>query len=123
MNDFFNPYPYGQQQFYQTQMRQPVMQNQMQQNADDRIFVPNEQAANAYMVVPGGFVRLWDSQKPVFYEKQAGTDGRQFPMTIYEYKVKQGQETQEAQQRYATKEELEEIRKRLDALTGGKQNE
>ena len=75
----FDPYaPY--QQSYQ---RYP--QNVTQQQADDRIFVANIDAANAYLVAPGGFVRLWDSGTNRFYEKRADLSGRQYPMAVYEY--------------------------------------
>lgn len=88
----FNNYPmppyqsptmgYPQPQF---QMPQP-QQNVAQPQADDRIFVANIDAANAYLVAPGGFARLWDSGVNRFYEKRADLSGRQFPMMVYEYR-------------------------------------
>ena len=86
----FNPYqnfapyqtPYTQQN-YQPQY-QPQAQNT--QPTDDRIFVANAAAADAYLVAPNGFVRLWDSSKPMFYEKYADATGRQIPVVAYEYK-------------------------------------
>lgn len=128
MNDFYgNPYPFGQQPFYQQplrqQMPQPVqqpMQQPMQQSTDDRIFVPNEAAANAYMVVPGGFVRLWDSNQQVFYEKQAGADGRQYPMMTYDYKLRQAAAPAAAQDMtdFVRRSELDELKKQIEALRG-----
>lgn len=35
-----------------------------------------------------GFVRLWDSNKPIFYEKRADMNGRPMPLVAYEYKIK-----------------------------------
>ena len=108
----FNPYapyqqPYAQQ--YQPQQTQPQ---------EDRIFVPNSAAAEAYLVAPGGFVRLWDSQKPIFYERQADAAGRQYPMTTYEYKkVEAGGAPADLEARIRSFEE------RLAALEKGAVNE
>ena len=92
----FAPYqpPYTQQNF-QPNVSYPQQQQSAQptQNADERIFVPNATAADAYLVAAGGFVRLWDSSRNVFYEKSADMSGRQFPMRIFEYKEYQPQET------------------------------
>ena len=85
----FNPYqfapyqtPYAQQNF--APQYQPQAQNT--QPTDDRIFVANAAAADAYLVAPNGFVRLWDSSTNRFYEKQADASGRQYPVVAYEYK-------------------------------------
>jgi hypothetical protein len=53
---------------------------------DERIYVSNQQAAESYIVAANGFVRLWDSSQPRFYEKIADYTGRPMPMKIYEYK-------------------------------------
>lgn len=53
---------------------------------DDRIWVSNQQAGEAYLISPNGFARLWDSNAPRFYEKRADSTGRPLPMEIYEYK-------------------------------------
>lgn len=58
--------------------RQPI-------NADERIWVPNQQAAESYLVAPGGFVRLWDSNSQMFYERRADASGRPYPMDVYKY--------------------------------------
>ena len=54
---------------------------------DERIWVASESAAEAYPVTANGFVRLWDSNNPIFYEKRADASGRPFPLVKYEYKV------------------------------------
>lgn len=79
----FNPYApaYNPQNF-----QQPQIQPQQTQPVDDRIFVANAAAAEAYLVAPNGFVRLWDSNANRFYEKAADASGRQFPMATFEYK-------------------------------------
>lgn len=70
-------------------MQQPQMPMQGQQAPqDDRIWVASESAAEAFQMVPNGFVRLWDSNKPVFYEKRADMNGRPMPLVAYEYKIR-----------------------------------
>lgn len=84
-------YPYFQPNYFQpmsAQMPQMGQQAQPVQPPDDRIWVASETAAEAYQIVPGGFARLWDSNKPVFYEKRADMSGRPFPLVAYEYKVR-----------------------------------
>lgn len=71
------------------QQKQPLPQAQQQgQNADDRIWVSSESAADAYLMSPNSFVRLWDSNKPVFYEKSTDPQGRPCPLQIYDYKLR-----------------------------------
>ena len=71
------------------------MQTPQQYNSypsqDERIWVQNEIADESYLVAPGGFVRLWDSSKPVFYEKKADINGRPLPMEAFEYKRREAQ--------------------------------
>jgi hypothetical protein len=56
-----------------------------QQSNDERIWVQGKNAAEAYLVAANGFVRLWDSNGQVFYEKRADASGRPC-METYEYK-------------------------------------
>ena len=62
--------------------------NTPRQNAfpDERIWVQNETSAEAFLLAPSGFARLWDSSQPRFYEKRADATGRPLHMEIYEYK-------------------------------------
>ena len=79
------------------QMQQPQMPMQGQQAPqDDRIWVASESAAEAFQMVPNGFVRLWDSNKPIFYEKRADMNGRPMPLVAYEYKIRDAMATPEA---------------------------
>jgi len=55
-------------------------------NADERIWVQSRQAADAYLVAPGGFVRLWDSNTNRYYERRSDATGRPLPTEVYEYK-------------------------------------
>lgn len=76
---------------------------QQTQPTDDRIFVANAAAAEAYLVAPNGFVRLWDSAAPRFYEKVADASGRQFPMTVYTNTRRQNRRWQKLSQCLITK--------------------
>lgn len=66
------------------QMQQGM--NQIQPMQDERIWVSNQQSAESYLVAANSFVRLWDSSRPVFYEKSADCTGRPMQMKVYEYK-------------------------------------
>lgn len=78
-------------------MQQPQIPMQSQQAPqDDRIWVASESAAEAFQMVPNGFVRLWDSNKPVFYEKRADMNGRPMPLVAYEYKIRDAAASPEA---------------------------
>ena len=110
---YYNPNYYQQytapvQSYQPYQQTQPVQQAQQAQ--DDRIWVANEAAANAYMVVANGFVRLWDSSQPIFYEKRADASGRPYPMVVYEYAPRTAPAQTEKQidlSGYVTREEFE----------------
>lgn len=102
---FPSAYPFGQQGGYQQQNsyqqygNAPMYQQQSPQvmnpaiavnqgnMQDERIWVPSAAAAEAYPIAANGFVRLWHSTQPIFYEKSADAAGRPFPMIAYEYKL------------------------------------
>lgn len=87
---------YFQPNYFPQPMQQPQMPMQNQQPPqDDRIWVASESAAEAFQMVPNGFVRLWDSNKPVFYEKRADMNGRPMPIVSYEYKIRDAATAQE----------------------------
>jgi len=67
--------------YYQT-----PQQNYNQITQDERIWVQNEASAEAYLLAPNGFARLWDSSQNKFYEKRADATGRPLQMEVYEYK-------------------------------------
>ena len=94
-----NPYmqPNYQSGYFQPNYFSPQMPTQGQQAPqDDRIWVASESAAEAFQMVPNGFVRLWDSNKPIFYEKRADMNGRPMPLVAYEYKIRDAVATPEA---------------------------
>lgn len=99
---------------YSQPMQQPTAPAQAPQvpqvTQDDRIWVSSESAAESFLVAANGFVRLWDSNKPVFYEKRADMNGRPMPLVAYEYKIRDASTGQEAvsagfEQRLAAVEE------------------
>lgn len=88
---------YFQPNYFSPQM--PTMQQPqvpMQAPQDDRMWVASESAAEAFQMVPNGFVRLWDSNKPIFYEKRADMNGRPMPLVAYEYKIRDSAAAPEA---------------------------
>lgn len=119
MNNFYNPY-YGQfgQQF-QPQIQQP------QTTQDERIWVQNETSAEAYLVAPNSFVRLWDSNDSVFYEKRADANGRPLPMEAFRYtRISPKTEILESAPTVDYRKEIDALNERITALEskGAKKN-
>lgn len=86
-------YPNYQQNYQQNYNQARPFMNQVQNTftpnntpQDERIWVQNETSAEAYLLAPNGFVRLWDSSQPRFYEKSADCTGRPMPLKTFEYK-------------------------------------
>ena len=104
-NNFYQPMGYRQQ---MAPMPQPPQ--------EETLYVPNMQAAEAYLMAPGGFVRLWDSNLPVFYEKRTDMQGRPLPIKRFEYR----EVTETQQPEYVTRKEFEEF---MAKFTGGEQHE
>lgn len=105
-------------------MQQPAQQAQAQPESNPtqsgRIWVPNEQAANNYLVAPNSAVDLWDMNSPVVYLKQADASGKP-TMTIYDLVERTPnrmpvQSAQAPAPDYVTHSELEAHTARLDAL-------
>ena len=117
---FNNPYS-----FYQPFQMQPQYQAQHpqyqtpQQPQDERIWVQNATAAEAYLVAPNSFVRLWDSSKPVFYEKRADMTGRPFPIEAYEYSKVTAQPVIQERPTVDYTEEIKALKRRIEALEKG----
>lgn len=92
-------------------------QNYLPAQSDERIWVQNEQSAEAYLVAPNSFVRLWDATKPIFYEKRSDATGRPMPIEAYEYtrrKAVEASKTSEPTNEY--KEVIEALTRRIEAL-------
>ena len=66
-------------------MQYPTPQPQSQQPSGGQsiIWVPNEKAANEFIVAPNNAVTLWDMNAPVVYVKKADASGKP-SMTTYD---------------------------------------
>lgn len=107
-------YPYYGFQNYTPQdtFRLPYTQ-QTTASQDERVWVPNREAADAYLMAPNSFVRLWNSSVPEFYEKRSDASGRPYTET-FEYKRKGSDLPSPLADRYM--EKFDAIEKRLGAL-------
>ena len=81
------------------------MQQPPQQNNTQIVWVPGGQAAFEYPVAPNSAVALWDSTAPVIYLKQADASGKPSQAPAVEY---------------ATREQLDALAARVDALSAPK---
>ena len=97
---------------YQPQPQQP--QNQ------SIIWIPNEQAANDFIVAPNNAVTLWDMNAPVVYVKKADASGKP-SMTTYDL-VERAQAApapaaprKDMSEEYVTRREFEELVAKLSA--------
>ena len=61
----------------------PQYQPPQQSGGQSIIWVPNEQAANEFIVAPNNAVTLWDMNAPVVYVKKADASGKP-SMTAYD---------------------------------------
>ena len=97
---------------YQPQPQQP--QNQ------SIIWIPNEQAANDFIVAPNNAVTLWDMNAPVVYVKKADASGKP-TMTTYDL-VERAQAApapaaprKGVMEEYVTRKEFDELVAKLSA--------
>lgn len=111
----YQPYyqPFQQQQMPDF-LRSQYQQAPQQQSTDERIWVSSPAAADAYLMAPNSFVRLWDSSRPVFYEKRSDASGRPY-MEVYEYSRKDMQ-AQEKTPATDYTDRFKSIEERLSAL-------
>lgn len=100
----------------------PAPMQTPQAGQDDRIWVASESAAEAFLVAANGFVRLWDSNKPVFYEKRADMSGRPMPLVAYEYKIRDAAAATEAVSA-GFEQRLCAVEERLNRLTDSSKRE
>lgn len=112
MNGAFYQQPMG----YRQQMA-PQMPPQVPAVQEDTLYVPNEQAAEAYLMAPNSYVRLWDANQPVFYVKKTDAQGRPYPMEKYTYQKATEQPVEESKDlavQFVTREEFEALRAKLE---------
>ncbi len=120
------PQPMPNQQIQQPQIQQvPQTQQVQQQQPDPRdfpvIWVQGISGANNFFVAPNAIVPLWDSEAPIIYWKSADASGKP-NIKILDYTVREVQHNGESPVsksditgvNYATKEDIELIRKELN---------
>lgn len=106
---------------YQPAPQIPAYQPQPQQPQNQSIiWIPNEQAANDFIVAPNNAVTLWDMNTPVVYVKKADASGKP-TMTTYDL-VERAQAApapaaprKDMSEEYVTRREFEELVAKLAA--------
>ena len=116
------PQYYPQIPYYNAQ--QTAMPDQPSQpSSNGLIWVQGEAGAKSYLVANGSSVLLMDSEKQTFYIKSADAAGmpsmRTFDYTERNASVKPSSSAQDAPE-YVTRDELNTLTKRLEALEGRK---
>ena len=106
------PYYMPQVQQYQNLQPTPMSATPIPATTDERIWVQNETGAESYLVAANGFVRLWDSNKPYFYEKRADASGRPFPIVTYKYEKVEPR----AEMRIEYEDKIKSLEARIKAL-------
>lgn len=109
----------------QIQYQQPVQQVQPQQpQGNGIVWVQGEGAARSYLLAPNTSIVLFDSESPAFYIKTTDQSGmptlRKF--TFEEITGSEQVPTQKADVEFATKEEVEELRKIINSMKNQNRN-
>lgn len=115
-NNFYQPMNFRQPMAPMPQQMPPQMP-QVPAVQEDTLYVPNEQAAEAYLMAPNSFVRLWDANQQVFYVKRTDAQGRPYPMEKYTYQKATEQPVEEPKDltaQFVTREEFEALRAKLE---------
>ena len=127
------PYQYmpGYQPYYQPPMADQLAQlrgaqyqpmpQQAQVSGQSMVWVNSEQEAMGYLVAPNSAVALWDSNAPTIYLKQADASGKP-SIKVYDLVERNAPTTapaapQAAPVEYATKQDLEALAARVEALS------
>ena len=111
-------YPYSPNYFQSPAPDQLTQLRQNYQPSPSIVWVQNEMEAMNYLVAPNSAVTLWDSNAPVVYLKQADASGKP-SMKTYDL-VERTQRPVQANVEYATKEELNALAAKIEALTAPK---
>ena len=106
---------------YQPAPQMPTYQPQPQQPQNQSIiWIPNEQAANDFIVAPNNAVTLWDMNAPVVYVTKADASGKP-SMTTYDL-VERAQTVitptaarRDMSEEYVTRKEFDELVAKLTA--------
>ena len=100
------------------QPMQMYQQPQPQQNNNSLIWVQGEGAAKSYLVAPGCTVALFDNESQTIYIKSADASGMPSMRVLdYTFRDNPPQTKQNlAVSEFATKNDVEDIRKEIEAL-------
>lgn len=105
----------------QYQPQQFAQQPPQQAGGQSMVWVSGEQEAMGYLVAPNSAVALWDSNAPTIYLKQADASGKP-SIKVYDLVERNAPTTapaapQAAPVEYATKQDLEALAARVEALS------
>ena len=104
--------------YYPTQSNAYPTQQSVGTNTNALIWVQGEAGAKSYMVAPNQTVVLWDSEQDVVYIKSADASGMP-NVKVLDYTIRNnGAQKAEilAQNDFATKDDVELLRKEINAL-------
>jgi len=112
-----NVYPMG---GYQQMYPQYYPTAPQSQQTSGPIWIQGEAAAKSYLVAPGTTVALWDSESQTIYLKSADASGMP-SMRILDYTIRDmpTQHNPVTGTEYATKADVEELRKQIAELMKG----
>ena len=114
-----NYYPYQQPQMQAPQMQMSQPQMAQPQNSGI-IWVQGESGAKSYLVAPNTTVQLWDSEAQTIYLKSADASGMP-SIKVLDYTVRDNmpsQRTADSSTDFATKTDINQLQKELEALKG-----
>lgn len=109
------PQTYQQPVYYPTQPAPQPPQASPANTQTALTWVQGEAGAKSYLVAPNSTVTLWDSEAQVIYIKSADATGMPSIRTL-DYTIRG--EVKDAKPDYATKDELEALRKEIVSLMG-----
>ncbi len=101
---------------YQQPMQTPM---QTQQSRNGLVWVQGENAAKSYPVAPNDTVLLMDSEGDRFYLKSVDASGMPLPLRTFVYRelvAQQAARTEQPENQFATKSELEALREDIEGL-------
>ena len=104
--NYYNPNNF--QNYVNAPMQTPPQQNSI-------IWVQGESGAKSYMVAPNTTVQLWDSESQTIYLKSADASGMP-SIRVLDYTFRDGMPAQQAEPDYATRADLDALRKEIEEL-------
>ena len=112
-------YPWNPYNYYPQAMATPAAVPTQNQSTGP-IWIQGEAAAKSYLVAPGTTVALWDSESQTIYLKSADASGMP-SMRILDYTIRDmpTQHNPVSGTEYATKADVEELRKQIAELMKG----